>query len=165
MLRHHEGTRLPHLDTDQQKIRLSGRLSMDMLFAGSKSEGLYPVLHAEDGRAYRAHVKGELALNEKTLRRHADQEVTLFGVVDDLRGHWRITLDPSDQDMICLPAAGHDGPQDSGRDAVNATIALNDADMGKEQDPPDASGAQQPNASDVADVDRGADPSGEGAHE
>ena len=40
---------------------------MDRLFVGSKSEGLYPVLHAEDGQQYRLHYRGDISLNEKTL--------------------------------------------------------------------------------------------------
>ena len=65
---------------------------MDRLFVGSKSEGLYPVLHAEDGRQYRLHYKGDLSLNEKTLSSFDGKTIQVNGHIDNLRGHWRIVL-------------------------------------------------------------------------
>ena len=71
---------------------LIGLLTMDRLFVGSKSEGLYPVLHAEDGRQYRLHYKGDLSLNEKTLSSYDRKTIQVNGDVDNLRGHLRIVL-------------------------------------------------------------------------
>ena len=71
---------------------LIGLLTMDRLFVGSKSEGLYPVLHAEDGRQYRLHYKGDLSLNEKTLSRYDGKTIQVNGHVDNLRGQSRIVL-------------------------------------------------------------------------
>ena len=77
-----------------EKISLSiiGLLSLDRLFIGSKSEGLYPVLHADDGNQYRLHYKGDISLNEKTLSNYAGKTVQVIGNVDNSRGHWRIVL-------------------------------------------------------------------------
>lgn len=83
---------------------------MELLFTGSKSEGVYPVLHATDGRLYRAHVKGQVTPDEVRIRTYADSDVCLRGVVDDLRGHWRITLDPTDPDMIHPFPKTHEDP-------------------------------------------------------
>jgi len=71
---------------------LTGLLSMDRLFVGSKSEGLYPVLHADDGQHYRLHYKGDISLNEKTLAPYKGKTVQVIGSVDNLRGHWRMVL-------------------------------------------------------------------------
>ena len=71
---------------------LIGLLTMDRLFVGSKSEGLYPVLHAEDGRQYRLHYKGDLSLNEKTLSSYVGKTIQVNGHVDNLRGQSRIVL-------------------------------------------------------------------------
>ena len=69
-----------------------GVLSMDRLFVGSKSEGLYPVLHAEDGMQFRLHYKGDVSLNEKTLSKYNGKAVQVVGDADNLRGHWRVVL-------------------------------------------------------------------------
>jgi len=70
----------------------TGLLSMDRLFVGSKSEGLYPVLHVDDGQHYRLHYKGDISLNEKTLAPYEGKTVQVIGSVDNLRGHWRMVL-------------------------------------------------------------------------
>jgi hypothetical protein len=77
---------------EKKPSHLIGLLSMDRLFVGSKSEGLYPVLHAEDGRQYRLHYKGDLSLNEKTLSSYDGKSIQVNGHVDNLRGQWRIVL-------------------------------------------------------------------------
>jgi hypothetical protein len=77
---------------EKKPSHLIGLLTMDRLFAGSKSEGLYPVLHAEDGRQYRLHYKGDLSLNEKTLSSYDGKTIQVNGDVDNLRGHLRIVL-------------------------------------------------------------------------
>ena len=71
---------------------LTGLMSMDRLFVGSKSEGLYPMLHADDGQHYRLHYKGDIPLNEKTLAPYGGKTVQVIGSVDNLRGHWRMVL-------------------------------------------------------------------------
>jgi hypothetical protein len=71
-----------------------GQLSMALLFEGSKSEGLYPVLDTEDGRRFRVHVKGSQLPVAPALAPLLNQRVCLNGKADDLRGHWRLILDP-----------------------------------------------------------------------
>lgn len=71
-----------------------GQLSMALLFQGSKSEGLYPVLDTDDGRRFRVHIKGNLASDAEALSALINQRVCLQGEADDLRGHWRLLLDP-----------------------------------------------------------------------
>ncbi len=72
-----------------------GQLSMALLFEGSKSEGLYPVLDTEDGRRFRVHVKGGQLHDADALSTLMNQRVCLHGAADDLRGHWRLILDPA----------------------------------------------------------------------
>ena len=72
-----------------------GQLSMALLFEGSKSEGLYPVLETEDGRRFRVHVKGSQMPDADVLSALMNQRVCLHGAADDLRGHWRLILDPA----------------------------------------------------------------------
>ena len=70
----------------------TGILSMDLLFVGSKSEGLYPVLHISNGQKFRLHYKGDVSLNEKILSSYNSKTVQVVGYADNLRGHWRIVL-------------------------------------------------------------------------
>ena len=72
-----------------------GQLSMALMFEGSKSEGLYPVLDTEDGRRLRVHVKGSQLPDADMLSALMNQRVCLHGAADDLRGHWRLILDPA----------------------------------------------------------------------
>ena len=72
-----------------------GQLSLALMFEGSKSEGLYPVLDTEDGRRLRVHVKGGQLPDADLLSDLMNQRVSLHGAADDLRGHWRLLLDPS----------------------------------------------------------------------
>jgi hypothetical protein len=76
-------------------VTLQGQLTMALLFEGSKSEGLYPVLVCAEGRQYRVHVrKTPVRQLAKPLIPLLDQHVVLTGVADDLRGHWRLVLEP-----------------------------------------------------------------------
>jgi hypothetical protein len=77
---------------EKEPPSFTGVLSMDRLFVGSKSEGIYPVLHANTGQKFRLHYKGELSLSEKTLSSYNGKNVQVVGNVDKLRGHWRIVL-------------------------------------------------------------------------
>jgi hypothetical protein len=72
-----------------------GQLSLALLFEGSKSEGHYPVLDTADGRRFRVHVKGNRTFDAQALGDLMNQRVRLPGVVDDLRGHWRLVLEPT----------------------------------------------------------------------
>ncbi len=72
-----------------------GQLSMALMFEGSKSEGLFPVLDTEDGRRFRVHVKGSQLPDADVLSALMGQRVCLHGAADDLRGHWRLILDPA----------------------------------------------------------------------
>ena len=72
-----------------------GQLSMALMFEGSKSEGLFPVLDTEDGRRFRVHVKGSQLPDADVLSALMGQRVCLHGAADDLRGHWRLILDPT----------------------------------------------------------------------
>ena len=77
---------------DNNPSCLVGLLSMERLFLGSKSEGLYPVLHANDGKQYRLHRKTDLSLAEKILSDYEGKRVQVIGNADNLRGHWRLVL-------------------------------------------------------------------------
>jgi hypothetical protein len=83
---------------EKTPLCLIGHLSMDRLYVGSKSEGLYPVLHSDDGKQYRLHHKGNMSLNEKTLFHYAGKTIQVIGDIDNFRGHWRMVLEAN-----CLP--------------------------------------------------------------
>lgn len=90
---------------------------MDRLFVGSKSEGLYPVLHAVDGQHYRLHYKGDISLNEKTIASYIGKTVQVIGSVDNIRGHWRLVLA-----VNTLPLVIEDGSTISPEVAAEATF-------------------------------------------
>jgi hypothetical protein len=94
-----------------------GLLTMDRLFVGSKSEGLYPVLHADDGQHYRLHYKGGISLKETTLAPYVGKTVQVIGSVDNLRGHWRLVLA-----VDTLPLVIEDGSTISPEIAAEATF-------------------------------------------
>ena len=92
-----------------------GQLSMALLFEGSKSEGLYPVLDTEDGRRFRVHVKGSQLPDADVLSALMNQRVCLHGAADDLRGHWRLLLDPSFPGEVIEGASVPSTARDSSR--------------------------------------------------
>ena len=69
---------------------------MEILFKGSKSEGIYPVLQTKEGRKFRLHYKDNDILDEKSFAQYASKSVSIIGVADNLRGHWRIVLKGED---------------------------------------------------------------------
>ena len=79
-----------------------GQIRIELLFKGSKSEALYPVLHCEDGKNYRLHIKGNEGSDNELLGPWIDKDVMLVGDVDDLRGHWRMLLDSNLEESISL---------------------------------------------------------------
>jgi hypothetical protein len=80
--------------------QLTGLLTMDRLFVGSKSEGHYPVLHTDDGKRYRLHNKVDFSLNEKTLSNYDRKRVQVVGTADNDRGHWRFVLVPGSLPLV-----------------------------------------------------------------
>jgi len=77
------------------QVLLQGRLQMALLFEGSKSEGMYPVLICQDGKQYRVHIRKATPRRAGLiLTAWIGQHVALEGTVDDLRGHWRLVLEP-----------------------------------------------------------------------
>jgi len=84
----------------QEKTPWVGKLSLDLLFKDSKSEGFYPVLHCEDGISYRVYLKGIDSLHKDLLSHFMDQPVSLLGRTDNLRGHWRLVVDSNDPNYL-----------------------------------------------------------------
>lgn len=84
----------------QEKTPWVGKLSLDLLFKDSKSEGFYPVLHCEDGINYRVYLKGVDSLHKDLLSHFMDQRVSLMGRADNLRGHWRLVVDSNDPNYL-----------------------------------------------------------------
>lgn len=82
--------------------RWSGRIALETLFRHSKSEDVYPVLHATDGVAYRLHRDGDPGSSRAAFAPFADQNVTLLGRADNLRGHWRIRMSAAECAAIAL---------------------------------------------------------------
>jgi hypothetical protein len=83
-----------------EKKRWAGKLSLDLLFEGSKSEAFYPVLHCEDGTNYRVYLKGLSSLNKDILNHFMGQQVLILGDADNLRGHWRLVVDTTKPDFL-----------------------------------------------------------------
>ena len=79
---------------------ITGRLVMETLFKGPKSEGVYPVVQAADGISYRVHVIDEGRNYGEILKQFDNSMVLLSGVTDCLRGHWRIVIHLEDL-QIC----------------------------------------------------------------
>ena len=77
-----------------------GQLTLDLLFKQSKSEGYYPVLHCDDGNDYRVHTKSEFFKQESYLMNYIDKYVHVIGDLDDIRGPYRIIIDPEVVDSI-----------------------------------------------------------------
>jgi hypothetical protein len=88
-----------------EKKRWAGRLSLDLLFEGSKSEAFYPVLHCENGTNYRVYLKGLSSLNKDILNHFMGQQVLILGVADNLRGHWRLVVDTAEHDFLTESSA------------------------------------------------------------
>ena len=84
----------------QAKTPWVGKLSLDLLFKDSKSEGFYPVLNCEDGIKYRLYLKGIDSLNRDLLNHFMGQRVSLMGRADNLRGHWRLVVDSNDPSYL-----------------------------------------------------------------
>jgi len=78
------------MTTDPQA--LIGTLSSQRLFIGSKSEGFYPVLDAEDGTRYRLRLDAGSTESQDPLAPFYGRLVRVHGLADRLRGHWRLTL-------------------------------------------------------------------------
>jgi hypothetical protein len=95
--------------TESLKASLQGYLEMALLFQGSKSEGLYPVLRLEDGTIYRIHIRrSSHKLVTEALTPWMNQHINIEGAVDDLRGHLRLTLAPDFQASIVDPSTSED---------------------------------------------------------
>lgn len=78
-------------------LHLIGTLSSQRLFIGSKSEGFYPVLDAEDGTRYRLRVNAGSADPQDPFVPFYGRLVRVHGEADRLRGHWRLTLQSGPQ--------------------------------------------------------------------
>ena len=77
-----------------------GHLVFERLFIGSKSEGLFPMLHTDQGRKYRLHVKGDSFGCENSLITYSGKLIKVWGLADKVRGHWRIVLDGDESCLV-----------------------------------------------------------------
>ncbi|TRZ76617.1 MAG: hypothetical protein D4R94_04565 [Chitinophagaceae bacterium] len=116
---------------EQNLSSFIGVIRMDRLFVGSKSEGLYPVLHAENGKQFRLHHKGDISMNEKMLSSYDGKTVQITGNVDNLRGHWRIVLAPES-----VPLVVEASPLDELLAPTAAAVALSGQDLHADSVPP-----------------------------
>lgn len=85
---------------DKNLTYFIGRLAFEQLFVGSKSEGLYPVLKSNNGQLFRLHTKGKSIGEEKSLLPFEGKIVKVFGIADNIRGHWRILLSGEDSILV-----------------------------------------------------------------
>ena len=74
----------------------SGILVMEVLFRGSKSEGVYPVLRTSGGLRYRIQCFGGFTDAAEALREFEGQEVELSGTIYNKRGSLSIIIDLSE---------------------------------------------------------------------
>lgn len=79
-----------------------GTISLDLMFVGSKSEAVYPVLHCDDGKTYRLHIQGNEESDVPLLSHLNGSKVGILGVADNLRGHWRLILDQDLEKSVIL---------------------------------------------------------------
>jgi len=79
-----------------------GKISIDLMFVGSKSEAVYPVLHCDDGVTYRLHIQGNEGSDVPLFEHLSGCRVSILGVADDLRGHWRLVLDEDLEKSVIL---------------------------------------------------------------
>ncbi len=71
----------------------TGALSLQRLFVGSKSEGVYAVFDSDDGKRYRVRVEGREATDPSDpLSAFYNQRVRITAEVDRRMGHRRLTL-------------------------------------------------------------------------
>jgi hypothetical protein len=86
--------------SNSKLVTIVGTVILDNLFKRSKSEGLYPVLICEDNMRYRIHVNGN-QFKDTSLLAHLDGlTVRLTGNADDIKGHYRIVIDPDFSESI-----------------------------------------------------------------
>ena len=71
---------------------LFGVFSLQRLFVGSKSEALYPVFESENGVSYRVRIPTDKEETCDPLSEYYDRRVRVSGLVDHIRGHWRISI-------------------------------------------------------------------------
>jgi hypothetical protein len=105
-----------------------GQIRIELLFKGSKSEALYPVLHCEDGNNYRFHIKGNEGSDSALLEPWNELDVKVLGEVDDLRGHWRMLIDSNLEDSISLISS------EVGEDEVDSPKEIRDLDLSNPKD-------------------------------
>ena len=74
----------------------SGRVILETMFRHSKSEDIYPVLHATDGVSYRLHREFDGGSSREAFAPLANRDITLTGKADNLRGHRRIVVRAAD---------------------------------------------------------------------
>lgn len=89
-----------------------GVLSLQKLFKGSKSEGLYPVFETQDGTCYRIRLIGPAEVDTDPMAPFYGQNVRISGQTDRLRGHWRLTLHSGEQGVSgieVIPVDSQDG--------------------------------------------------------
>ena len=86
-----------------------GLIGFVLLFRGSKSESVYPVLECDNGHRYRLRLIGSSSLDtSKYLSTFEGQRVAIQGIADKIRGHRRLSIDrldvmsDSDSDQISI---------------------------------------------------------------
>ena len=87
---------------NQDPQALMGVLSLQRLFIGSKSEGLYPVFDQDDGTRYRIRLIRDLPSEQDPLVPFYGQRVKVLATTDRQRGHWRMTLHANEEGVSGL---------------------------------------------------------------
>ena len=79
-----------------------GLIAFVMLFRGSKSESVYPVLDCDNGQSYRVRLIGATTSDtSKYLKAFDGQRVTIRGIADTTRGHRRLSTDKDGVSADC----------------------------------------------------------------
>ncbi len=76
----------------------TGMFSLQLLYVGSKSEGVFPVVESEDGTSALVRVQGERHdSSHDPLTPFYNQRVRVTGEFDHQMGHLRLTLQFKEQ--------------------------------------------------------------------
>ncbi len=96
-----------------------GKLAIIRLFENSKSERSYLVLDCVNGQRYRIRIVGATMLGEDSgIMALVGKTVEISGAIDDLRGHWRLSVHATDIRAVVLR-------NDAKKETVNSTTGRN----------------------------------------
>ena len=98
-MKQHEKPISPVVLTSSESRVWCGVLTLETMFAGSKSENIFPVLTSNDSKKFRLRLK-DMPQGEDLLGQFIGKKISVYGVADNLRGHLRILSDFSSIQLV-----------------------------------------------------------------